>query len=410
MTGKKILIVEDESIVALNIQMRLEAADYHVAGVADSHQTALALVRATSPDLILLDIRLKDNQSGVKVAQEIRAQFDVPVVYLTAYNDCDTLQQAQQTSPYGYILKPFDSIELYNTIAMALDHHQTQSHLQRLNKALESRVHQCMADLEQAHRQLQTEVTERQRAQAEALRALAKEQEFSDLKSRFITTTSHEFRTPLAIVMTSAELLERMGSQCSEERRVTYLQKIRQAVRSMTTILTDMLTLGKVNSGALDFHPARLNLHQFCSDLLTDLGLGLESSPSVRWQFASTCESEVDLDAQLLTLILTNLLSNAVKFSHRGSSIDLDVQCPAADDPGFVRFQVQDHGIGIPVEDFPHLFESFHRATNVDTIPGTGLGLAIVRQCVDLHKGQITIQSQVNQGTIVIVKLPISVS
>lgn len=407
MTGEKILIVEDESVVALNIQMRLEAAHYQVTGVADSHQTALALLKDTCPDLVLLDIRLKNNQSGIGVAQEIREHCDVPIIYLTAYADSAKLHQAYQTAPYGYILKPFDVTELYSTIALALSHHQTQSRLQSRNGELELQIRQRTQELEQATQQLRREIAERQRAESETLE---RAQEFSDLKSRFITTTSHEFRTPLSIVMTSAELLERMGDRCSEQRRVNYLQKIRQAVRSMTTILTDMLTLGKVSSGALEFHPIRLDLLEFCTQLLTDMNLGANSSPALQWEIVSENNVEVTLDPDLLTLILTNLLSNAVKYSPHGGSIRLEVQCPALDDPEFVVFQLQDHGIGIPVEDVPHLFESFHRATNVDTIPGIGLGLAIVRQCVDLYKGHITIQSEVNQGTIVVVKLPIMVS
>lgn len=407
MTGEKILIVEDESVVALNLQMRLEAAHYQVTGVADSHQTALALLRDTSPDLVLLDIRLKNNQSGVGVAQEIREHFNVPVVYLTAYADSAILQQAYQTAPYGYILKPFDVTELHSTISLALSHHQTQSRLQSRNGELESQIRQRTQELEQTIQQLRREVAERQCVESEALE---REQEFSDLKSRFITTTSHEFRTPLSIVMTSAELLERMGDRCSEQRRVNYLRKICQAVRSRTTILTDMLTLGKVSSGALEFHPIRLDLLEFCTQLLTDMNLGATSSPALQWEIVSEHNVEVTLDPDLLTLILTNLLSNSIKYSPHGGSIYLEVQCPALDDPEFVMFHLQDHGIGIPVEDVPHLFESFHRATNVDTIPGIGLGLAIVRQCVDLHKGHITIQSEVNQETIVVVKLPIMVS
>ncbi len=410
MAGEKILIVEDESVVALNIQMRLEAAHYQIAGVADSRQTALALLKDTCPDLVLLDIRLKNNQSGVRVAQEIREHCDVPIIYLTAYADPGTLQQAYQTTPYGCILKPFDVTELYSTIALALNHHQVQSRLQSRNQELESQVQRRTQELEQATQHLQQEMAERQRAESAVQQALERQQEYSELKTRFITTASHEFRTPLSIVMTSAELIERMGDHCSEERRIGYLQKIQQAVRSMTTILTELLTLSKANSGALEFHPIRIDLPEFCAHLLTDMSLGADSSPALQWEIVSDNTIEATLDPNLLTLILTNLLSNAVKFSPRGSSIYLEAQCPAADDPEFVRFRLQDHGIGIPVEDFPHVFESFHRATNVDTIPGIGLGLAIVHQCVDLHHGQITIQSEVNQGTIVVVKLPIMAS
>ncbi len=404
MTGEKILIVEDESVMALNIQMRLEAASYRVTGVADSAQTALTLAIATQPDLILMDIRLKGDQNGVSVAQKIRNQFDIPIIYLTAYTDATTLQEAQQTEPYGYILKPFDPANLYSTIEIALKKHQAQRQLQTLNHELEQRIHQQTQALKQVNQQLKAKTTERQHAEAATLEASAKERELSDLKSRFITTASHEFRTPLSIVMTSAELLERMGSDCPDDRRVTYLQKIREAVRSMTRILSDMLTVGKVKSEKLKFNPTWIELRSFCQKILSDLQLSETSSPSVEVEIVGD-RTEGFWDEDLMTLMLVNLLNNAVKYSLDRTPISLTICCPTAADSDVV-FRLQDHGIGIPPEDMPRLFESFHRAHNVDTIAGAGLGLSIVQQCVDLHHGKITVESELGRGTIVEVKLP----
>lgn len=405
MTGKKILIVEDERVVALNIQMRLEAAHYVVAGVADSAQSALALVSTTDPDLVLMDVRLKDNQNGMKVAQAIREQFDVPVVYLTAYADAATLNQAQQTEPYGYILKPFAPSDLYTTIEIALKKHQTQTRLQKLNLELKQCVQERTQALKLANQQLQNEIGERQRAEAETRQILQLEQEFEDLKSRFVTTVSHEFRTPLAIIMTSAELIERLGSDCSAERRVVYLHKIREAVRSMTEVLTEMLTLGRANTNALSFNPSWFDLRQFCVTFLKN-EMNLGSPPAVDLEILGD-RTEVCLDSGLLALILANLLSNAVKYSPNSNRIRLEVQCPMSD-AGCVVFRLQDQGIGIPDEDMPRLFESFHRAKNVNAISGMGLGLTLVQECVRLHQGEIAIESKVNQGTIVTVKLPLA--
>jgi signal transduction histidine kinase len=429
MTGEKVLIVEDESVVALNIHMRLEAANYRVAGIADSAETALQLTAHTAPDLILMDIRLKGQLDGIETAHLIRQKHDIPIVYLTAYTDEDTLHQAKTTLPYGYILKPFETAELCTAIELALHKHhadqkvrQAEAFLQRLNDELEQRVQQRTVELEIVNQRLQLEIAERQRAEMAAKQSLAKEQELNDLKSRFITTASHEFRTPLAIILTSAELLECFGADCPTEKRQRYVQKIREAVQGMTTILSDMLTLGKAESGTLEFRPRALDLAAFCQELIEDLQLATDRRPPIQLKLMGNCRA-VALDADLLMWTLMNLLSNAIKYSPRGSDITLEVECPtplpshAAQSPRSsapesaavgVIFRVKDQGIGIPTEDLPRLFESFHRAKNVDVIGGTGLGLAIVQRCVELHGGAIAVESQVNQGTVVTITLPIS--
>ncbi len=426
MTGEKVLIVEDESVVALNIHMRLEGANYRVAGIADSAETALELTAHTAPDLILMDIRLKGKLDGIETAHLIREKYDIPIVYLTAYTDAETLHQAKATLPYGYILKPFETAELCTAIELALHKHhadqkvrQAEALLQHLNVELEQRVQQRTAELELANQRLQLEIAERQRAEIAAKRSLEKEQELNDLKSRFITTASHEFRTPLSIILTSAELLECFGANCPPEKRHRYVQKIREAVQGMTTILSDMLTLGKAESGTLEFKPGVLDLTTFCRELVEDLQLATNRQPLIQLKLTGNCNA-VALDGNLLMWTLMNLLSNAIKYSPRGGNIALEVECPANQrrhpetkhrrapekSAGVVIFRVKDQGIGIPAEDLPRLFESFHRAKNVDAIGGTGLGLAIAQRCVELHGGAITVESQIDQGTVVTVTLP----
>jgi signal transduction histidine kinase len=175
----------------------------------------------------------------------------------------------------------------------------------------------------------------------------------------------------------------------------------------MTTILTDLLTLGKANAGTLEFRPTQFDLRKFCHSILSDLQLDQASQPAVELEFSGD-RPEVFLDPELLGLILNNLLSNAIKYSPNRDRIRLKIQSPAEGViPLSAVVQVQDQGIGIPAEDMPHLFKSFHRARNVDTISGTGLGLAIVYQCVALQGGQMQIESELGQGTTVTVQLPI---
>lgn len=232
--------------------------------------------------------------------------------------------------------------------------------------------------------------------------ALQEEKELSELKSRFISMVSHEFRTPLTVIRTSAELLERYSHIATEEKRQQYFQRIRAAVRNMSHLMEDVLTIGKAEAGKLQFNPTALNLEQFCYDLIEEMKLGTGSD----YKFVFACQglcSAAYLDPKLLRSILSNLLSNAVKYSPQGSIIEFRLVCTQ----DIVRFSIEDHGIGIPLEDQPYLFELFHRAKNVANIRGTGLGLAIVKQSVDLHQGQINFASREGIGTTFHVQLPL---
>jgi len=387
MVGGRIAIIEDERIVALNLQSRLEAANYAVTGIADSAPSALSLVSDTTPDLVLMDIRLKGEQTGIEIAQMIHAHWKIPIIFLTGYADPETFHSAQQTDLFGFLLKPINPTELHNTIKIALKKHRYQRHLEQL---IEERTQQLAI----INTRLQYEIEERQRSETKFIEAL---DELRDLKSRFITTASHEFRTPLSIVLTSAELLERLGATCPEERRSRYCRKIRAAVQSMTTILTNALTLRKMEAGAIVLQPDSFDLQRFCLSLLSDL----PSNNRIQFQFLGDC-SQVELDPELLSLSLHHLLDNALKFSQQ--EIDLEVHhCVDR-----ILIKVSDLGLGIPAEETAMIFEPFYRARNVDTISGSGLGLAIVKQCVELQGGTITIHSQLEQGTIVRVELPIA--
>ncbi len=386
MVGEKIAIIEDEGIVALSLKSRLEAANYAVTGIADSAHSALSLVANTAPDLVLMDVGLKGSQTGIDVAQTIHDRWKIPVIFMTGYSDAQTLHLAYRTDLFGYLIKPVDPTELYSTIEIALQKYHQQKQLEHL---LEQRTH----ELALANARLQHEIEERQRSQAEITQAL---DSLHELKSRFITTASHEFRTPLSIVLTSTELLERLGADCPEERRSRYFQKIRDAVRAMTTILTNALTLRKIGTEALTMQPDRFDLQRFCVSVLSDLLQG----ERIQFRYRGDC-SWVRLDPELLSLVVKHLLGNALKFSKQ--LIDLDICCRA----DRITLTVRDRGLGIPPEDLPLIFEPFHRAKNVDTISGGGLGLAIVKQCVELQGGSIEIESQLGIGTLVRVELPI---
>ncbi|MEB3178666.1 MAG: PAS domain S-box protein [Nostocaceae cyanobacterium] len=249
------------------------------------------------------------------------------------------------------------------------------------------------------------DISDRKRLEEELRQALAKEKELNELKSRFIAMTSHEFRTPLSTILSSAELLEHYRHNWTNEKQLTHLHRIQTAVKHMTQMLNDVLIIGKGEAGKLNFKPTALDLVVYCQNLVeqVQLNAGNQQTISFETEFSSLC---CCMDEKLLGHILNNLLSNAIKYSPVGSTVTLTLTCGHK----YATLAIKDQGIGIPREDLPLLFESFHRATNVGNIQGTGLGLAIVKKCVDAHQGEISVTSEIGVGTTFRVKLPLQPS
>ncbi|MEW6496544.1 MAG: PAS domain S-box protein [Cyanobacteriota bacterium] len=272
------------------------------------------------------------------------------------------------------------------------------------------------------------DVTERKLAEVEIVNALAKEKELGDLKSRFISITSHEFRTPLTTILSTTELLEYY--EWTKQEEVEQLHLIEDAVKHLLDLLEDLLFIGTAEAGQVRFHPEPLELNEFCQQLVAEIQRGIEtrqqplehSYPAqmrsqtvttsvqrftgVQHTLTFTCQGQrflACMDKKLLRQLLCNLLLNAIKYSPAGGKVHFELICQ--DDKAI--FRVQDRGIGIPKEDHPRLFEFFHRGKNVGAIAGTGLGLAIVKTCVDLHRGEITVDSEVGVGTRFTVSLPL---
>ena len=363
--SSKILVVEDEQLIALDIKRRLLKLGYEVVATARDASTAFAALAEYNPDLVLMDIILQGDIDGIAIAAQMQLQYNIPVIFLTAHADESTLQQAKAIQPFGYLVKPVDSQDLSTAIEIALARHQ---------------------------------------AELAVKQALKKEKELHDLKSRFTSIVSHEFRNPLSTLQFSFDLLESYHqTNASFEKKQACIQRGRSAIKQMLHLLQEVLLIGEAESGKLECHPEPLNLLWFCHELIDAIQIQHQDlSPSIHFNVSgidTTTEPFYCLDAKLLHHILTNLLSNAIKYSPPGASIQFDLM----GDRETLTFRVQDHGIGIPPADQTRLFESFHRGSNVKHIPGTGLGLAIVKQYVMSHGGTIQVKSEVGQGSTFIV-------
>lgn len=246
------------------------------------------------------------------------------------------------------------------------------------------------------------DITDRKKAETELLKTLAREKELGQLKSNFVSMVSHEFRTPLGVIMSSAEILDSYLDQLDPQERREQLQSIQKNSRRMANLMEEVLLLGMVEAGKLEFKPAELDLNLFCRRLVDELLSAVNNWCPVEISIAADAGRAV-ADERLLQHIFNNLLSNAVKFSPEGSPVRFEIQREG----GEALCRIQDQGMGIPGPDLERMFTAFHRGRNAGQVPGTGLGLTIVKRCVELHRGRIKIESTVGQGTTVLVRLPL---
>lgn len=256
------------------------------------------------------------------------------------------------------------------------------------NTALEKRVADRTQELETAKEELR--------------RALLQERELSDLKGRFITIVSHEFRTPLGIIMSAVELLRHYSERLPEDQRRELFEDIYTSTRHMGGLMEQVLLLGRVEAGKLSFKPAPLDLNILASKLTDEALSATNKRCPISWRPENSLAG-AEGDESLLRHIFSNLLSNAAKYSSAGSPVEFT----ARRDGDWAVIAVVDHGIGLPEEDHGRLFQAFHRGSNVGEIPGTGLGLVIVKRCAELHGGTISADSKVGEGTTFTVRLPL---
>ncbi|HML21118.1 MAG TPA: PAS domain S-box protein [Aggregatilinea sp.] len=246
------------------------------------------------------------------------------------------------------------------------------------------------------------DITDRKRLESSLRQTLAQEVQLNELKSRFVSIVSHEFRTPLAVIQTATDLVERYSDRLTEADKKEEFSRIRFSIKTMVELLEDVLMISRVDAGKLQFSPGPVDLAAFCDSLLREFRRTLSAKHQLVASYTGLA-GDVNVDTKLLRHILSNLLSNAIKYSPSGGEVRLS----AVREEDRIILRVQDQGIGIPQVDQVRLFEIFHRGSNVGSISGTGLGLTIVKQFVDLHNGTITLESGEDQGTTFIITLPV---
>ncbi|HEX9181886.1 MAG TPA: PAS domain S-box protein [Burkholderiales bacterium] len=250
------------------------------------------------------------------------------------------------------------------------------------------------------------DISERKKAEEDIRAALERQRELNTLKSRFVSMTSHEFRTPLSAILSSAQLLKLYGGRLPAPEREGLLAGIEASVKRMAQMLDDILTIGRADAGMLEFQPADVDVRAVCQSVTEEARAATRADHGDRHRIELQMDGvpqRAVIDERLLRQILGNLLSNAVKYSPAGGLVGLAVRADGTN----LDFQVSDEGIGLEEEDVPRLFETFFRASNTGNIPGTGLGLAIVKRATELHGGTVAAQRRPGGGTCFRVTIPL---
>lgn len=242
-----------------------------------------------------------------------------------------------------------------------------------------------------------------QEAKEEVSISLEKEKELGQLKSRFVSMASHEFRTPLSAIQLSAVLVEKYAQPFDNPQIAKHVKKIKNAVGNLTTILNDFLSLEKLEAGKIEPAFIRFDLVKLSEEITEEMQMVAKENQDIIYQHTGTA-SMVQLDPNLLKNCIINLVANAIKYSGENTFIEFNTEI----NHQHVFVTVRDNGIGIPETDQKHLFEAFFRAHNTGNIPGTGLGLNIVARYVGLMNGKADFKSELNKGTIFTLTFPLS--
>lgn len=391
MFSLKILIVEDDSVSALLLQRALEKNKHEIIGIADTGEKALDILESSAADIVMMDINLAGDLDGIRTTEIINEKYDIPVVYLSASSDAETLNKVVGTNPSAYVIKPFNIRELNMVIELAIFKDRKEKELQKLNNELEEKVKQRTAELYEANRDL--------------TKALEKEREINELKSRIVLNVSHGFKTPLTSILSSAQLLQVYAERDHpfKQKIAKHGTKIENSVRTLNNLLTSVLFFGKADENKMKYRPKKMFVGAFVKELIAGIKAGIDNDVKVNVELGDLPKT-ITSDSELLYQIFDNLLSNATKYSKEGQEVLFKLELQDK----LLVGTVIDNGIGIPKSEQSQLFDRFFRAKNVGIVEGSGLGLSIVKKCVEVMNGEIDFRSEPNKETVFTVKIPVN--
>ncbi|MBI2934606.1 MAG: response regulator [Chloroflexi bacterium] len=407
MSDSKILIVEDEGIEALDIQHRLTSLGYPTPEIVFSGEDAIQKAEDTSPDLVLMDIMLNGKIDGINAAEQIHARYDIPVIYLTAYADEDTLRRAKITEPYGYIVKPFKDREVHITIDMALYRHRMEKKLKESEKALrkandelESRVAERTADLALTNKHLKQEIEQRKQAEYRLEEKRIELENAKLAKDRFLASMSYELSTALnAIIAFTSTLLSKLSGPLSEDQE-KQLQMIRSSAQHLLSLIYYLLDLARIESGKVEISTEPVDVTAVIREVVSTMRPMAEQKGLAFTDNMPAGQLMIRTHRRALSQILLNLTNNGIKFTEKGQ-VRLEFAQHRRGVNHISEISIVDTGPGIKEDDQKKLFEGFRQLDSalLRTREGTGLGLHLSQKLAELIGGEITCKSCLGKGS-----------
>jgi signal transduction histidine kinase len=368
----KILIVEDESIVAFDLKRMLLNLKYDVLDIVTSGEKAVKKALEEKPDIIIMDVMLNGSITGIEAAKKIREKINIPVIYLTAYADIETLKSAKVTEPYGYILKPFEEKVLLSTIEMAI---------------YKNRMEEKLISSEKKYRLLAKEL-----------------EELNEKKDQFYSIISFNLRDPLDSIIGFSEILKNEYKELNPEDIQLYISSLNQSGKQIYSLLNNLVQFSKIQIKEINFNPQKLNLRETAEFNIKNLKSYLETK-AVKIVNYINKEISIYADNNMINSIFTNLLTNAVKYSYRDGVVEIS----ANKFDKIVKIIIEDKGIGMDKESLSKLFELNVKKTTPGTENemGTGLGLLLTKEFIEKNGGEIEVKSELKKGTSVIFSIPV---
>lgn len=419
------ILIVDDRVDNLRLLSSVLSESGHKVRKVINGELAIDSAKISPPDLILLDIMMPgiDGYEVCRRLKDIELTREIPIIFLSAKDEALDKVQAFGLGGVDYITKPFKVTEVLARVENQLKISRLQKQLQGQNLQLKQEIRDRIAAekaLQSLNQQLEYWVQERTAQleernqqllalQVQLEEALTREQTLSQLKSQLITTISHQFRTPLAIIASSVDLIKMKGAKVGLVNCDSYYQKIEESVKRITQMLEDVLMLARLNSNDIKLQLESLHLTDFCREIFTRWKLPENSQHELIFSSQGEPPHQIYADSHLLQRILAHLLRNAISFSPKGGKILLELIYESTS----AILRLHDQGIGIPQDELEKVCDRFYRASNANSIPGTpgaGLGLAIVKWAVEMHGGTLAIESELNQGTTVVVSLPLLTS
>jgi signal transduction histidine kinase len=399
----KILLVDDDEddfiITRENID-EIPIKKYSLDWVS-SYAEGLKAIQDRKYDVYLIDYRLGAHTGLELIREAMKAECSSPLILLTGQGDREIDEQAMKAGASDYLVKGnMNPVQLERAIRYSLEHAIHLEKIRVLNLDLEKRVHERTSELDEVIKKLEITNDSLKKAQVNISKALQKERELNELKSRFVTMASHEFRTPLSTILSSVSLISKYKDAEEQDKRDKHIERIKSAVHNLTGILNDFLSLSQLEEGKAQNKPVLFNVENFTAGVVEELKALLKKEQVIIYRHEGRNE-DVCLDKQLLKNVLINLISNAIKYSSEGKKINVRTK----QEQKVISIEIQDQGIGIPKEDQQHLFSRFFRANNATNVQGTGLGLNIVKKYIELLGGEIDFSSEENKGSVFTVKI-----